>query len=617
MKNKRLPLFLVFLYCLISSALFAQPAFINPIPIPPVLDADSGVIELDMTVALHRFNPNGSGDSLNGTGQQGMVSWCYNIAGDTSNTYLGPTLRWHTGDSVHIIVHNLLPDSTTTHWHGAELPANFDGGPHEPIAPNDSWSVDIQNLDSTSTLWYHPHFHNTTFEQVQSGLSGMIISEQRVDPVRDILPRTYGIDDIPVIIGDQATGTSASDPDYHILLTQVKRPINLVNGVTNPYVELPAHLVRLRILNGSTRKGIVFGVSDSYADTSLAALQDFYLVASDGGYTLHPDTMQMLLTGPGERSEIVVDLSAKQVGDVLYLRNLKEYMPNDVVGSPLAPPPGLGGGQDSTSGNAFLEIRIVADPVGYTPVTSFTSFTTTWSPEAADTTGISRYRTKELIRIPGVGFTIDSMSYDMMMINDTVCVDTKEIWTIHNKSSVSHPFHIHKIFFRVLEVRDSSGTVLNLDSLGFNAPKDDILVRPYHKVRFMAVFDDFPSMIDYMSTYMYHCHILTHEDEVGGGMMHQFVVTNEGMCMMGVAEHSAQSFVLFPNPAGKEVFLEGSSAVPTEIVILDVQGKVMLRRQLPAFNGSTPVPVDALSHGMYFVQWNNGAEMRLQKLMIE
>ena len=116
MKNKRLPLFLTAAFFLLVSALFAQPAFINPIPIPPVIDADSGVIELDMAPSL-----NGGYDSLNGNGQQGIVSWCYNIAGDTAMTYLGPTLRWHTGDSVHIVVNNLLPDSTTTHWHGASI----------------------------------------------------------------------------------------------------------------------------------------------------------------------------------------------------------------------------------------------------------------------------------------------------------------------------------------------------------------------------------------------------------------------------------------------------------------------------------------------------------------
>jgi hypothetical protein len=205
----------------------------------------------------------------------------------------------------------------------------------------------------------------------------------------------------------------------------------------------------------------------------------------------------------------------------------------------------------------------------------------------------------------------------MMMINDTVCVDTKEIWTIHNKSSISHPFHIHKIFFRVLEVKDSLGNVLDLDSLGFNAPKDDILVRPYSKVRFMAVFDSFPSMIDPMATYMYHCHILTHEDEMGGGMMQQFVVTNEGMCMMGIDEQQALSFTLFPNPAGNELYLKGQSAVPTEIVILDVQGKIMLRQQLPPFDGPVPVAIDTLSHGMYFVQWKHGTDHRLQKLVVE
>lgn len=622
MKNKYLFQLLTLFFYMSPLVLFAQPEFINPIPIPPVLDADSGVIALDMTVTLHKFNPNGGGDSLNGTNQNGIESWCYNKAGETSNTYLGPTLRWHTGDSVHIVVNNLLPDSTTTHWHGAELPALLDGGPHEPIAPGASWYVDIKDLDSTSTIWYHPHLHNMTYEQVQRGLSGMIISEQRVDPVRDLLPRTYGVDDIPVIIGDQLT-TDTIGPDYvyEIQTAKSKRPINLVNGVTNPYLELPAHVVRLRILNGSSRKAIEFGISDSYSDTALSALQEFYLVASDGGYALKPDTMTRMMTGPGERSEIIVDLSGKQVGDTVYLRNLKEYLPNYVVGSPLLPPQGSGAGggtgQDTTNGQAFLQIRIIADPASYTPVTAFTAFTTTWSPEIADTNDIAKYRTKELIRVPGTGFTIDSMSYEMMMINDTVCVDTKEIWTIHNKTAIAHPFHIHKIFFRVLEARDSSGTLLNLDSLGWNAPKDDILVGPYTRVRFMAAFDDFPSPIEAENTYMYHCHILTHEDEMGGGMMHQFVVTNEAPCNLGIDELQEQEMLLYPNPAGKELYLKGKSHTPTEISILDMQGHVIRTQLLAAFDGVVPITIGELSHGMYLVQWNTETGVRLQKLLID
>jgi bilirubin oxidase len=619
-------------FLMVSSIVVAQPGFINRIPIPPLLDASIDTIRLEMRQFYnHKFNPGDPHDSImNGTShQQGYQTWAYNLAGDSTMSILGPTLLWHTGHPTNIQVTNLLTQPTTTHWHGAEVPAYLDGGPHQPIAPGETWNVNFTNLDSASTMWYHPHYHNNTYPQVQLGLSGMIVSAQPVDAINHSLPHTYGIDDIPVIIGDLSIKRDTIDFTtnafiYNVDTTKSKHPYNIVNGVTNPYMEVPAHLVRLRILNGSTRKGMQFGVSASYTDTIMSHMDDFVLVATDGGYTLKPDTLKTLVTGPGARAEIILDLTDKQVGDIVYLRNLKEFMPNFIVGSPYAPPPlpggGGGGGKDPTSGNAFLELRIVADPVGYTPVDHFTTFASPWVPSLRDTIGVTRHRTKELIKMPGAGggFTIDGTSYDMMTINDTVCVGAKEIWTIHNISGVAHPFHIHKIFFRILDITDSIGTRLNLDSLGLNGPKDDILVHPYWKVRFMAVFDDYPSPVDYMLTYMYHCHILTHEDSEGGGMMHQFVVTDEGSCNIGIdEENESNEVVLFPNPARDELRLKGKSLNPVVVRIINLQGQMLREQTLPAFSGIVPIDIKGLSRGLFIVQWNSVEGMITKKVIIQ
>ena len=604
---------------------YAQPNFINPIPIPPVLDADSGDIYLEMRPQQHLYNPMSidPNDSLNGgAGYPGIESWCYNLAGDTAMTTLGPTLRWHTGDSVIIHVKNMLPAPTTTHWHGAEVPAKFDGGPHQPIAEDSSWTIRIKDLDSSSTMWYHPHYHNDTYRQVQYGLSGMILSEQRQDTIRDILPNTYSADDFPVIIGDQYISYNSDSMNYQIYPGKHRRPMNVVNGVVNPYLEVPAHFVRLRVLNGSTRKGIQMGVTNDYSTQSSDSLKDFYLVATDGGYTMKMDTMTKIISGPGARTEILLDLREYTVGSKLYLRNLKETLPKSIIGSALQPTNNPNAGPDTTSGFAFLELRIVADsslPVSFTPVDSIAPYTHQWTPDIIDTmNNIVNHRLKRLTGSPGQGFTINNTTYDMTTINDVVCVDTKEIWEIRNETSVSHPFHIHKIFFRILTVQDSSNAYLDLDSLGLNGPKDDILVRKGWTVRFLGAFDDFPNPIDPMLSYMYHCHILTHEDAMGGGMMHQFVVTDEYPCTLGEdeiqPEHNA---ILYPNPATNELFLKASSTEKSLVRIVDLQGKVVHEQKLDSFEDKASININTVPKGFYVLQWNTINGRIAKKLIIE
>ena len=616
---------------LLTTQAFAQPTFINKIPIPPLYDAANDTIHLEMRVTTHKFNPGNPSDSLNGGTNQpdGIRTYCYNVEGDSTMTVLGPTLKWHTLENTNISVKNLIGIGSTTHWHGAEVPPQMDGGPHQPIEPGETWNVNFPTLDSACTMWYHPHYHNRTVQHVQKGLSGMILIEDENDPIRNTMPRTYGVDDIPVIIGDIGFTKSSNATDGMVIDTlKGKRPYNLVNGVTNPYIEVPAHFVRLRILNGSTRKGVMFGISESY-DDPISDLKEFYLIATDGGYTLKPDTLTTLINGPGARDEIVIDLSNYLPGDVLYLSNLKELVPNSVIGSPLKAP--NGGGQDTTMGTAFLQLRVVADNQfnNYTPVTSFTPFTTTWTAGLADTSNVARHRLKQLVM--GVdtvslnpfktenAFTIDTMPFSMMVINDTVCVDTKEIWAIHNTTAVAHPFHIHKIQFRVLDIVDSLGNFIDLEERGLNGPKDDVLVFPGWTMRFLGQFNDYPSPIAFTNSYMYHCHILTHEDSIGGGMMAQFVVTDESPCTSSsVIEVTSNSptMSLLTSATDGILYLKGQAQESSTVTIVNMQGRQMLNEQLPAFNGYTPINISELTTGLYLLEWRTEDGVLTGKVMV-
>ena len=169
------------------------------------------------------------------------------ITGGINGSFWGPTLIWNKGDVVHVNVDNQLMDTTTIHWHGMHLPALMDGGPHQPIPPYTTWSPYWKVDNNAALYWYHPHLHMMAQEQLEMGIGGMIIVR---DPVESTLalPRTYGVDDIPLALTDRKFDAlnqfvAASYGDS--LMT---------NGVVRAAHTIPAQVVRLRLLDAAIER---------------------------------------------------------------------------------------------------------------------------------------------------------------------------------------------------------------------------------------------------------------------------------------------------------------------------------------------------------------------------
>ena len=109
-------------------------------------------------------------------------------------------------------------------------------------------------------------------------------------------------------------------------------------------------------------------------------------------------------------------------------------------------------------------------------------------------------------------FRINGKSMDKNRIDFQVKRNTTEIWEVSNASPMAHPFHVHNVQFKVL---DRNGKRPNPSETGL---KDTVLVGSRETVRIVM---SFPEYSDAKVPYMYHCHILEHEDQ---GMMGQFVV---------------------------------------------------------------------------------------------
>lgn len=113
------------------------------------------------------------------------------------------------------------------------LPASMDGGPHQMVEPGGPWRPTWQINQPGATLWFHPHPHGKTEGQLDRGLTGLFIIDDPNSPAAG-LPRTYGVDDIPLILQDRdidAHGALVTDTSGNAIGT-LGRTIT-VNGIVD------------------------------------------------------------------------------------------------------------------------------------------------------------------------------------------------------------------------------------------------------------------------------------------------------------------------------------------------------------------------------------------------
>ena len=164
-------------------------------------------------------------------------------------------------------------------------------------------------------------------------------------------------------------------------------------------------------------------------------------------------------------------------------------------------------------------------------------------------------------------FLLNNRAFMHDYINDTVQLDAIEIWEINSNTSIAHPFHIHDVQFRILTI---NGQPPAPELAGFN---DVVLVRGgFAQVRFIAQFSDFASDT---VPYMYHCHMLPHEDM---GMMGQFIVTETPV---GISEidDSFKNIVIYPNPTSGEINISGLAQIKT-INLFSIDGQLILTKTI-------------------------------------
>jgi bilirubin oxidase len=239
----------------------------------------------------------------------------------------------------------------------------------------------------------------------------------------------------------------------------------------------------------------------------------FYVIGNDGGLLGSPVPVTRLVMAPGERYEILVNLSGDAVGSVIELKSFN------------GPDAGLSfgfAGLENASGGEFgsllnyktfnlLGIQVSAATAGALTTVPSTLVSSTF-PSVTD---LSQSRSLVITATgPGAPFTFNNVGFNMNTINQTVALGATESWTVNGGNIFGHSFHIHGVQFKLIARNGNSLAVKDYE-VGW---KDTFYVPINETVTFIAKFDD---AADATYPYMYHCHMVNHED---AGLMGQFVV---------------------------------------------------------------------------------------------
>ena len=385
----------------------------------------------------------------------------------------GPTLDVREGDLVIIHFKNNLPEATTVHWHGIHLPFESDGSPFQPIQPGESHDyVFTVRSGSAGTYWYHPHPDRRTGFAIGKGLFGAIVVHAANDPLPAmnekllILSDNRFLNDGTIDFPDPASHHGGIDEE-----NGREGPVLFVNGQVMPTISIRSgEIQRWRVINSSA--GRIFRIA--------LAGQTMLQVGTDGGLFEKPVEVRELILATGERAELLVKGGAP--GTRVLLQNL----PYDRY-SPHTRP------TDWSVTRDLLTVETSNEP----PIMSASIPASLHKVIPLDTTKVTAVRTI----VFGQGI-INGHTMDMTRVDVSTRVGATEIWQIVNIVGMDHPFHLHGFQFQVLD-RDGVKEP-------YLAWKDMLNIPRHSTARIIVRYDDYPGK------WMFHCHILDHEDH---GMM--------------------------------------------------------------------------------------------------
>jgi len=460
------------------------------------------------------------------------------------------------------------------HLHGAVTQATSDGWTENLIAPGQQALDTYQNDQRAALLWYHDHVMGITRFNLYAGLAGLwIVREARERELE--LPEGPPYE-MPLLLADRNFDLAAdgsltgellhkTDPD----VMECFSPFTTVNGVIWPRVDVEPTTYRFRVLNGSNARTYRLVLTRD----GLPDHERITQIGSDGGLLVAPVPIpaQGLVLASAERADILIDFSDLPVGSELTLWNNASAPFNGASADP------SGAGTPDLEGllpyPEVLLFRVVdGRRAGWRPpavlATDFKRAdreqlkgcvvrAIALVEQESSGPGPSMLTMRELAEVAAADEPVLTLIEAVAGQEDHVSrwrtvatrfedktnffpmLGVPEIWRLVNLTGDTHPIHVHLESFQVLsrqsatvevpeggitdtgtsarvwigrEVDDDVPHALDENELGL---KDTVRVNPHEVVDLLVRFDA------YAGRYMYHCHILEHEDH---DMMRPFVV---------------------------------------------------------------------------------------------
>jgi suppressor of ftsI len=423
---------------------------------PPMLSSRDGRLDVDLVSAPGTY-------TIDGHEFQGML---YNGA------YLPQVWRVRPGDTLTVTLHNRLSEETNLHFHGLDVsPLRNGDNVFLHVRPGESFQYQIKIPQKhVGLFWFHPHMHGDVDRQVIAGMSGGIV----VEGSNRLYPFLEGLAERVILFKHHPIGRA----DYQELVT--------VNGTTAP---------TLLIRPGETQFWELGNIgADRFLRVKVEGMP-FHVIGRDGYFLPRPRRMDEVLLGPGQRvSAIVV---GGQPGGYAFKSVSFKFderqppLPEINLGTVISqgPPANI------TTAEAIVRRQRVNEPlyvnaVRSSPIAHRRTFTFSESPDKAR-------------------FFINDEVFDENRTDVTVKLGDTEEWTILNKDSQYHDFHIHQTGFLVTEV---NGIATRFDGL-----RDTFSVPPMKNGKPGAAKMIIPfTNPEIVGRFVFHCHVVKHEDK---GMM--------------------------------------------------------------------------------------------------
>jgi spore coat protein A, manganese oxidase len=454
----------------------------------------------------------------------------------------GPTIETNRNELVRVLWLNQLPKRhllpvdktvhgankgapqvrTVVHVHDGVAPPDSDGHPEawftrgfKKTGPAFKRKIyRYPNRQRATTLWYHDHALGITRLNVYAGLAGFYLLRDKNEKSLN-LPK--GKFEIPLVIQDRSFKKDGSlfypkkpKPASPNLPTPSVIPeffgdTILVNGKVWPFLEVEPRKYRFRILNGSNAR---------FYTLSLTSGRPFIQIGTDGGLLRTPVRVKKLVLGPAERADVIIDFS-KFKGQTITLKN-----------SAPAPFPGGAAPNPKTTGIVMqfrVKLPLSGRDTSTVPV-RLGRIPPLFVKQSRKIRNLSLVESKD--RFGRLMLLLNNKRWDAP-VTEKPRLNSVEIWNLINTTPDTHPIHLHLARFRILNRQRFNVDHFNKSrKLVFTGPpvppapnerglKDTVRANPGEVTRIIARFGPFSG------EYVWHCHILEHEDHE---MMRPFIV---------------------------------------------------------------------------------------------